>query len=142
MYGNGANPRVVAYQVANTVTAKLHAHATDWVAAGATIDSAAAAAGNAIRIQQISFSVDADGGLASLARAAAVRQAADQARDMAQAANVRLGPLCSINDATQSVQPIYATPAESAGAGAAIPLAPGTQTDSTGVTAVFAVANS
>lgn len=86
--GNGIN----GYQVTNQVTATLH----DISQAGAVIDAAAAATGDAIRVQQTSFSISDDSDLRAEARGRAVRQAQEQAGQMADAAGVALGKVRSI----------------------------------------------
>lgn len=143
LYSNTAIPYITGYQVSDTISAKLRQRSgsTSWSAAGSVIDAVAAAAGNAIRLQDISFSVEHDGGLVSLARASAVRQAIAQADSMAQAANVQLGALCSISDAPSTPLPDYLSnqvaSAASGGAGS-VPLAPGSQRDTAQVTVVYA----
>lgn len=86
--GTGIN----GYQVTNQVTATLH----DITQAGAVIDAAASATGDAIRVQQTSFAISDDSDLRSEARSRAVRQAQEQARQMADAAGVTLGKVRSI----------------------------------------------
>ncbi|MFC9517431.1 SIMPL domain-containing protein [Nocardiaceae bacterium NPDC056970] len=86
--GSGIN----GYQVSNQVTATLH----DISQAGAVIDAAASATGDAIRVQQTSFSISDDGDLRAEARSRAVHQAQEQARQMADAAGVKLGKVRSI----------------------------------------------
>lgn len=86
--GTGIN----GYQVTNQVTATLH----DVSQAGAVIDAAASATGDAIRVQQTSFSISDDGNLRAEARSRAVQQAQEQARQMADAAGVKLGKVRSI----------------------------------------------
>ena len=144
VYSNTRVPYLTGYQVNDTLVAKLRRRAgsPSWVGAGAAIDAAAAAAGDAIQIQSLSFSLEQDGGLASLARGNAVRQAASQAMAMATAANVRLGRLCSISDTAQVAQAVYAQDLASSTAGSAglgaVPLQAGTEQESAQVTAVYA----
>lgn len=80
------------YQVTNQVTATLH----DVSQAGGVIDAAASATGDAVRVQQTSFSISDDSELRAEARSRAVQQAQDQARQMAEAAGVELGKVRSI----------------------------------------------
>ncbi|WP_231569641.1 SIMPL domain-containing protein [Prescottella defluvii] len=90
-YESGSG-RINGYQVTNRVTATLHDIAT----AGTLIDAAAAAAGDSIRVEQTVFSISDDSELRAEARARAVRQAQDQARQIADAAGVNLGAVRSI----------------------------------------------
>jgi uncharacterized protein YggE len=94
VYGQGPG-QIAGYQVTNQVTAAIHG---DLGAAGGIIDAAAGAAGDAVRVQQVSFSIDDDGGLRDKARAAAVKQAMAHARQMANAAGVTLGALRSLTE--------------------------------------------
>lgn len=84
--------RINGYQVTNRVTATLH----DISRAGAVIDAAASATGDAIRVQQTVFSISDDSDLLAEARSRAVQQAQEQARQMADAAGVTLGKVRSI----------------------------------------------
>jgi uncharacterized protein YggE len=126
---------ITGYQVSNQVTARLH----DLKGAGAVIDAAAGAAGDAIRIQQVALSFDDDSALLATARADAVRRAHDQADQMARAAGVRLGRVRSISEGTSVSQPyprLGAFPAPGAAA-APTPIQPGTQELTVDVTAVY-----
>lgn len=86
--------RITGYQVNNSVTATLH----DIAGAGALIDAAAAAAGDAVRVQSIGFSIDDDSALKAEARTRAVHQAQLQAEQMARAAGVKLGGIRLISE--------------------------------------------
>ncbi len=83
-----ADGRISGYEVTNEVTATLR----DIAGAGALVDAAAQAAGDAVRVQQIAFGIDDDAQPRAQARADAVRQAVTQARQLADAADVGLGP--------------------------------------------------
>jgi uncharacterized protein YggE len=113
--------RITGYEVSNQVTATLR----DVAAAGAVIDQAAAAAGDAIRVQQIEFSVADESAARAEARADAVRRALAQARQLAEAAGVGLGPVRSIVELAG--EPPVPYRAEADLARAAVPLQPGTQ---------------
>jgi uncharacterized protein YggE len=89
-----ATGRVTGYEVTNQVTATLH----DVNAAGELIDAAGEAAGDAIRIQQLSFSIADDSASRARARADAVRQAQAHAKQLAEAAGVRLGRMYSMTE--------------------------------------------
>ncbi len=116
-----ATGRITGYEVTNQVSAKLH----DIGAAGGLIDAAAGAAGDAVRIQQISFSIDDDSASRAQARANAVRQAQDRAKQMADAAGVRLGRVRSITEV--SANPPGPFGGDRAAAAAPVPIEPGTQ---------------
>jgi hypothetical protein len=119
------NGKINGYQVTNLVTATLH----DIKTAGGVIDAAGQAAGDDIRVQQVSFSIDDDSKLMATARAEAVKHAKDQAKQLADAAGVRLGDLRSITESSQSSAP--PTPMYRAGAldeaAAPTPVQPGSQ---------------
>ncbi|TWF81463.1 hypothetical protein FHX44_117408 [Pseudonocardia hierapolitana] len=114
--------RITGYQVSNQVTATLH----DIAAAGALIDQAAAAAGDATRVQTIQFSIADESAARAEARADAVRRALAQARQLADAAGVGLGPVRSIVELAGEQPPMPYT-ADAARAQAAVPIQPGTQ---------------
>jgi uncharacterized protein YggE len=114
--------RITGYEVSNQVTATLH----DVAAAGALIDRAAAAAGDAIRVQTIQFSVADESAARAEARADAVRRALAQARQLADAAGVGLGPVRSVVELAGEQPPMpYAAQADRAQL--AVPIQPGTQ---------------
>jgi len=127
--------RISGYEVTNQVTATLR----DVAGAGALIDAAARAAGDAVRVQQISFGIDDDAEPRARARADAVRQAVTQARQLADAAEVGLGPILSITEVTEGQPPVPITRDSAAGAQASIPIEPGTQDVSVTVEVVHAV---
>jgi uncharacterized protein len=130
---------ITGYQVTNDVNVTLH----DVSRAGIVIDDAAGTAGNAIRVNGVSFSVQNEGALLAQARAAAVHQAAQQAQVMASAAGFALGPLCSLQDNTsvQVPQPLYAAGAPAASA-ATTPVEAGSLQVTADVTAVYQLGGS
>jgi len=127
---------LTGYDVSDTVTAKLR----DVGRAGQAIDAAVAAAGDAGRLQGVSFSFDDDSGLKAQARHDAVVQARAQAQQLADAAGVKLGALRSLTETSQSMPwPVGfagATPAA-----ASTPIQPGTQDLTVEVTAVYEVSS-
>ena len=132
--------RITGYQVNNSVTAKLR----DLAGAGALIDAAAEAAGDAVRVNHLGFSIDDDSALRATARADAVRRARDQAEQMAQAAGVKLGKVRSISEASSSTPPqpfpYYAGDAAAAAPkAAAVPIAPGSQELTLRVVAIYEI---
>lgn len=112
---------ITGYEVSNTVTATLH----DVTKAGGLIDTAEKAAGNAIRVDGISFSFADDSELRAQARKAAVEQAMAQAKQLADAAGVQVGQILSISEGAgyETPMPMYAADAGSS-AGSA-PILPG-----------------
>lgn len=109
---DSATGRITGYEVTNQVTAKRH----DIGAAGGLIDAAGEAAGDAVRVQQLGFSIDDD---------SAVRAQA-QAKQMADAAGVRLGRIHSITEVpVNPPSPFYRDPAPAEAA--TVPIEPGTK---------------
>lgn len=127
--------RITGYEVTNQVTATLR----DISAAGALIDAAADAAGDAVRVQHIAFSLADDGEPRARARADAVRQARTQAEQLAEAAGTGLGPVLSITEVSAG-QPIpFAGDAARAQAAASVPIEAGTQEIAVTVEMVHAI---
>ena len=129
---------LTGYSVTDSVVATLR----DFATAGSVIDAAAAAGGDAVRIDSLSFSLGDPRRLEDTARRDAVRQAASHAASMAAAAGERLGPVCSITDLPTSIgsPPRAGTFAPAGTAGkSAVPLQPGTQRASAQVTLVYAL---
>ncbi|MGH3822086.1 MAG: SIMPL domain-containing protein [Pseudonocardiaceae bacterium] len=129
-----ATGRITGYEVSNQVTATLH----DIGAAGGLIDAAGEAAGDAVRIQQLSFSIDDDSAARAQARADAVRQAQAHAQQMADAAGVRLGGISSITEVPVNPPSPFGRDAAPV-AGAAVPVEPGTQELTVMVEVVYAI---
>lgn len=84
--------RIGGYTVTNQVTATLR----DVARSGDLIDAAAGAAGDAIRVQHLTFSIADDSALRAQARDRAVAQAERQAQQIADAAGAELGAVQSI----------------------------------------------
>ena len=128
--------RITGYQVTNQVTATLH----DLAGAGALIDAAAEAVGDAVRVQSMGFSIDDDSALRGEARTQAVHQAQIQAEQMAKAAGVKRGRIRSISEVFASGPvPYYEkfAGAPSADARVAAPIEPGSQELSLMVDAIW-----
>ena len=128
---------LTGYEVTNTVTAKLR----ELARAGRVIDAVAAAAGNAVRVDSVSFSIEDPAALQDQARVQAVRQALSHARSMAAAAGERLGPVCSVADQTEQppVQPLPFAGLSANRAAAQVPLEAGSQSVTDQVTLVYAL---
>jgi uncharacterized protein YggE len=127
---------ITGYQVDNTVQATLH----DVSKAGALLDAAVGAVGNAVRIQQISFSIGDDSALRAQARAQAVSQAKAQAAQLAQAAGVSLGSIRSLTEVATAGAPVsYDLQAAAAGSAASVPLQVGQQDITVAVDLVYII---
>jgi uncharacterized protein len=131
---------ITGYEVTNTLTAMIH----NFTTAGSVIDSIAGAAGNAIRLDSLNFSVQDTRGLEDEARTDAVHQAVSHAETMAQAAGERLGPVCSLTDQTQTEnlnEPFAAglPDATSNAPQTPVPLSPGSQQETAQVSMVYAL---
>jgi uncharacterized protein YggE len=115
--------KVTGYQVTNMVTAKLR----DIGKAGAVIDAAGKSAGDAIRVQQLSFAIDDDSAPRAAARAEAVKRAQAQAKQLADAAGVALGPIHSITETAAQNPIVYPAmaAADSAAGAASVPIEAG-----------------
>jgi uncharacterized protein YggE len=130
----GPKQVITSYQVMNNVTVTLY----DLAEAGKIIDDAASAAGNAIVVNSIAFSVKDDTALLGQARAAAVRQAKGQAQVMAAAAGMSLGHLCSLVDNSSAPPPIsFASGAPGKATAPSTPVQPGEEQVTANVTAVY-----
>ncbi|HEX8767282.1 MAG TPA: SIMPL domain-containing protein [Jatrophihabitans sp.] len=120
---NDKSGTITGYQVDNAVQATLHSIA----GAGALLDAAAGVVGNAVRVQQIGFSIGDDSALRAEARAQAVGQAKAQAAQIAKAAGVTLGRIRSITEVLDGRSPITYDMRSAAGAAESVPLQPGQQ---------------
>jgi len=130
---------ITGYSVSNSVTVTLHGVQ----GAGAIIDAAANAVGNAITFNGISLSIgdDSSRSLIAQARASAVKQAIDHAKQLAAAAGLTLGAVREIDDTgTELPQPQYLSSGSFArNQAAAVPIEPGSQQLSVNVDVTFAV---
>ena len=128
--------QITGYQVTNMVTAKLR----DISTAGAVIDAAGKTAGDAVRVQQLSFSIDDDSALRAEARADAVKRAQAQAKQMADAAGIQLGAIRSITETPVAMPAVYPSMAAADSAAGSVPIEPGSQELSVVVQVVYAIA--
>lgn len=125
--------RITGYQATNTVTARIrHLDTT-----GGIVDAAAEEAGDTIRVQGITFSIDDDSKLLAAARVKATKRARAQAEQLAAGAEVEVGDVQSISETTSAVPLSYA--GEAADRAAATPVQPGSQVLSVSATVVFAL---
>ena len=133
-------PTLTGYTATNTITAALRNTAT----AGAAIDAVVNATGDAVQINSLTFSFGNPTAVEDQARADAVHQAVSHAHAMATASGRTLGTVCSLTDNTQPTGPYpnsgldYAQSQAVAGANA-VPVEPGTQTETDQVTLVYAL---
>ncbi|HEY1446633.1 MAG TPA: SIMPL domain-containing protein [Acidimicrobiales bacterium] len=136
VYPKGVQTRT-GFGATNTVTATLRNVKT----AGDAIDAVVNAAGDAATINSLTFSFGNPAQVEDQARAHAVHQAVAHAAAMAEAAGRRLGPVCSLTDNTQPslIQPFGGAGYAAATNQAAVPVEPGTQTESDQVTMVYAL---
>jgi len=125
--------RITGYEVTNQVTVTIR----DIAAAGGIIDAAAQAVGDAVRVQSLSFSIDDDSKLLADARAAAVKKAQEQAKQLADAAGVSLGSIRTITETSAGNQPPPVPYASGAAMERATPVSPGTQQLSVTVEIVY-----
>jgi uncharacterized protein YggE len=124
---------VKGYEATNTVTVRIR----DLSKAGAIVDAAAAKAGDDIRVQGITFSIDDDSDLLAAARTKATKRARAQAEQLASGADVQVGAVRSITESTDAVPLTYTGDAAEKAAGT--PVMPGSQTLSVQATVVFAI---
>jgi uncharacterized protein len=131
---NNAGDVILDYQVNNSLTVTVD----NLTQAGPIIDDAGRIAGNAVLVNSITFAVQNETALLGQARAAAVEQAVGQARVMATAAGMALGPLCSLVDNTsESVPPPVFSQTEAAPAAAKTPIEAGSEQVTADITAVY-----
>jgi uncharacterized protein len=122
------------YSVSESLTATLKS----LTAAGAQIDAAVHAGGNATTVSGISLNLTDTSALLAQARARAVADATAKAAQYAKALGQPLGPVVSITDqAPAQPIPVYAAESSAAAKGS-VPISPGTQQLSVSVTVVFA----
>jgi uncharacterized protein len=123
------------YSVSESLTATLNSLA----AAGAQVDEAVHAGGDATTVSGISLNLTDSGALLARARACAVADATVKAAQYAKALGEPLGPVVSLTDQADTQPfPVYAA-ANAAASKAAVPITPGTQQLSVSITVVFAV---
>jgi uncharacterized protein len=136
-FSNGTS-RLKGYQVSESVIAKLR----DLGRAGDAIGKAVGVGGNAVRVNGISLDLEDTGVLVSQARDRAFADARTKAEQYARAAGRSLGEVVSIaeNVSTPSPTPMPFAAADSASRELAkVPIQPGSQDVSVGVTVVFAM---
>jgi uncharacterized protein len=132
---------VTGYHVFNSVTVTLHGVK----GAGAIIDAAANAVGDAITFNGVSLSIgdDSSRSLIARARADAVKHAIAHAHQLAAAAGVKLGAVRTIDDTGTELPPpqFYGSADYAKSAAAAVPIEAGSQQLSVDVAVTFAVSS-
>jgi uncharacterized protein YggE len=134
---SGSQQRLTGYRVNNQVNVKIR----NLDSAGAVIDAATAAGGDATVVNNVAFSIEDDAELLQMARTAAWQDAEAKARQLAQLAGVTLGSAVSITETiTYNTPPIYYQ-REAAGAmdSVATPIESGTQDVIVNIQVVFAI---
>jgi uncharacterized protein YggE len=128
---------VIGYRVTNTVTAKIR----EVDKAGAVIDAVTVAGGDLIRINSIGFTVDDPTSYYGQARQKAVADAVAKAKQLADAAGVKLGKLTYISESSYMPSPIYrqgiTTSAEAVPAATETPISPGEMEITTTVQLIY-----
>jgi uncharacterized protein len=110
-------------------------------AAGAQIQAAVHAGGNAVTVDGVSLNLTDTSGLLASARARAVADARAKAAQYAQALGQPLGPVVSVSDQAQTTpSPVPMAANASAGKASSVPINPGSQQLTVSVTVVFALA--
>jgi uncharacterized protein len=125
-----------SYGVSESLTATLRRISV----AGAQIDAAVHAGGNAVTIDNISLNLTDTSSLLAHARAAAVADARNKAAQYAAALGRPLGPVLSITDqAPTEPLPFNAQASGAASPRPSVPISPGTQQLSVSITVVYAI---
>jgi uncharacterized protein YggE len=121
---SGTQQRLLGYRVTNEVRVKIRNLDT----AGATIDAATAAGGDATVINNLAFSIEDNAELLQMARTAAWADAEAKARQLAQLAGLELGSAISITESiSYNTPPIYYERAAADVAAGSTPIESGTQ---------------
>jgi uncharacterized protein YggE len=119
---NAQPPRVVGYDVSNTVTVSVRKLDT----LGAMLDKVVGEGSN--QITGVTFAIADDEQLKDSARKLAVADAERKAKLYADTAHIALGQIVSVSEGTyQPPQPVYAKAMRSEASGSAVPIAEGEQ---------------
>jgi uncharacterized protein len=125
--------QITSYGVSESLTATLDQLSQ----AGAQIDAAVHAGGNAVTVDDVSLNLTSTGPLMAAARARAVANARAQAQQFARALGEPLGPVVSVSPVQQTSVPLEFENAP-ASSKASVPISPGTQQLSVSITVVYA----
>ena len=137
-YSGSGQPIPKGYQVSESLSVLLR----DLASAGATINAAVDAGGNAMRVDGIGLDLADTSSLVSAARSSAFGEAKTKAEQYAAAAGRALGQVVSVSEVVGTPSPVYSTntSAQAMAPGVPLPLQAGTQDVSVTVTVVFAFA--
>jgi hypothetical protein len=135
----GQRQILVGYQVNNNVTVKIR----DIETAGATIDAVAAAGGDDVTVNGVSFSIEDNEALITAARDAAFADAKAKAEQLAELSGVTLGDPISISENfSPAPQPYRYDEVVFAGADSAeTSISPGEQSVVVSVAVQFSISN-
>lgn len=133
-YPSDGTPVLQGYTVTEGVTALLR----DLDKAGATISDAAAAGGNAVRVNGIQLDLSDSSKLVAAARDKAMADAKAKAEQYARAAGRALGQVVSVTEDVSQPPPVDYRMGAAADAAKAVPVQPGTQNVGVHVTVVYA----
>jgi uncharacterized protein len=124
-----------SYAVSESLTATLNQMAQ----AGAQIQAAVRAGGNAVQVNDVSLNLTSTGSLMAAARANAVSNARAQAQQYAKALGEPLGPVISVTPVQQQAptEPIFE--GLNGTATKSVPISPGTQQLTVTITVVYSV---
>jgi uncharacterized protein YggE len=132
-YSSGGS--INGYTASESLTATLR----DLKAAGAAISAAAAAGGNATRIDNVALDIENDNSLMTQARSAAFADAKAKAQQYAGAAGEALGKPTQITETVNAPTPVYNFAASGSAIPSPLPIKAGSAQISVTVTVVFAV---
>jgi uncharacterized protein len=131
-YGNNSQVPT-SYGVSESLTVTLNQLSQ----AGAQINAAVRAGGNAVTVSDVTLNLSSTGTLMAAARTRAVANAKAQAQQFASAMGEQLGPVISITPLQQETTPVESGDLAASKA-AAVPISPGTQQLSVSITVVYA----
>lgn len=132
--GTSCQPRIVGYQVSNTVDVTVE----DMDKTGAVLDALVSSGSN--QIGGINFSIHDPKPLLRTARAAAVADAIERAQTYAKAAGITLGPILSIDEnGNEATRHIYKVAAGYMANAAPAPIAGGEELVSVNVTVTWQI---
>ena len=119
--------RINGYQITQTLTVKLR----NLAKSGQAISDAAAAGGNATRIQGVSFDIEDNKELVEAARENAFADAKSKAEQYARLAGRSLGRVSQVSESTDfsssPPMPYYTQSADAAAKAESVPVSPGSQ---------------
>lgn len=130
---DGSQPRITGYVATNLLQVRL----SDLAGAGAVLDTAVRAAGDAARLQGVSFSLEDNQELVRAARERAFADARTTAEQYAELAGVELGGLVSVAEISSAPPPAADVATEAFAGDSAVPIQPGQQQVSVSVTTVW-----